>query len=126
MKNAAAAPLPNFSGCLVEEALQLWGWGAPDKGKKRICDHLTAIALLKERGLKGSSIIGAYHVRRVVLLMACALLLYEMTPDTQLDGTMLVHEVLHNIEIAQRIKLATEAAPRAQDVVVDNLLTSCS
>lgn len=99
LKNDAVTSLPNFFGCLVEEAPQLWGWGAPNKEKKRIRDHLAAIVLLKEHGLKGSSVIGAYHDRGVVLLMACALPLYEMTPDAQLDGTVLAHEVLHDTEI---------------------------
>ena len=35
--------------------------GVPDKDKKKIQDHLTAIRILKERGVKGSGIIGAYH-----------------------------------------------------------------
>ena len=40
--------------------------------------------------------------------MACALLLYGMTPDTQLDGTMLAKGPLHDSKVAQRIKEATE------------------
>ena len=40
--------------------------------------------------------------------MACALLLYGMMPDAQLDGTVLVQGPLHDSEVAQRIKEATE------------------
>ena len=73
MKNVAAAPLPDFTGCLIEEAPQVWSWGPPEKQKKRMCDILDAIVFLKNDGLCGASVIGAYHKRRVVPLMARAL-----------------------------------------------------
>jgi hypothetical protein len=68
--------LPDFTGRLIEEALPVWGWRPPDKEKKRLCNHLNAIMLLKQHGLCGTSVIRAYHTRRVALLMARALLLY--------------------------------------------------
>ena len=37
LKNDAAAPLPKFTGCLIEEALEQWRkWGVPEKDKKKI------------------------------------------------------------------------------------------
>jgi hypothetical protein len=80
LKNDAAAPLLDFSYPLIEEAPQVWGWGPPEKEKKRIHDHLTTITLLKQHGLHGTGVIRAYHARRVAPLMARALPLYEMTP----------------------------------------------
>ena len=71
-----AAPLLVYSGCLIEEVLGSWKWGVPDKDKKRIKDHLVALQILKERGMKGSGIIGAYHTRRVASLMARVLPLH--------------------------------------------------
>jgi hypothetical protein len=71
LKNAAAAPFPNFTGC--------GGGGPPENEKKRFRDLLDAIALLKNHSLHGTSVIGAYHARRVALLMARALPLYKMT-----------------------------------------------
>jgi hypothetical protein len=44
---------------------------------------------------------------RVAPLMACALSLYEMTPDVPLNGMMLMHETLRDTEVAQRIKDTT-------------------
>jgi Na+-transporting methylmalonyl-CoA/oxaloacetate decarboxylase beta subunit len=44
---------------------------------------------------------------RVAPLMVCALLLYEMTPDVPLNGMMLMHEMLRDTEVAQRIKDTT-------------------
>ena len=37
IKNDAAAPLPEFTGRLIEEVLELWRrWGVPEKDKKKI------------------------------------------------------------------------------------------
>jgi len=36
VKDDAAAPLPAFSGRIVEEVLESWKWGVPDKDKKKI------------------------------------------------------------------------------------------
>ena len=80
MKNDPAAPLSDFTGRLIEEVPPVWGWGPPEKEKKRMRDILDAIVFLKNHGLHGANVIGAYHVRRVVPLMARALPLYEMTP----------------------------------------------
>ena len=44
--------------------------------------------------MKGSGIIGAYHMRRVVPLMVHALPLHQMVPRASLEGTVLVDEVL--------------------------------
>ena len=73
VKDDVAAPLPVFSGCIIKEVPGSWKWGVLDKDKKRIKNHLTAIQILKERGMKGLGIIGAYHTWRVVPLMSRAL-----------------------------------------------------
>ena len=72
VKNDTTAPLPDFTRRLIEEAPPMWGWGPPEKEKKRLHDLLDAIALLKNHGLYGAIVIGAYHVRGVASLMACA------------------------------------------------------
>ena len=88
------APLPVFSGHVIEEVPGSWKWGVLDKDKKRIKDHLVALQILKERGVKGSGIIGAYHTRRVALLMSRVLPLYLMVPEASLKGMTLVDEAL--------------------------------
>ena len=80
----------------------------PEKDKRRIQDHLAAIRILKEWGVKGSGIIGAYHTRRVALLMRRALPLHMMVPGASLDGTVLAEGALSPFEVAQRIKEAME------------------
>ena len=60
IKNDAAAPLPEFTGRLIEEAPESWRkWGVPEKDKKKIQDHIAAIYILRESDLKGSGVIGA-------------------------------------------------------------------
>ena len=37
LKNDATAALPEFIGCLIEEASESWRkWGVPEKDKKKI------------------------------------------------------------------------------------------
>ena len=109
LKNDAAALLPEFTGRLVEEVLDSWRkWGVLEKDKKKIRNHLIAIQILKERGLKGSGIIRAYHTRRVAPLMRHALPLYGMAPEASFIGMALAEGALPNSEIAQRIKEAME------------------
>ena len=89
VKDDAAAPLPVFSGCVIVDAPGSWKWGVPAKEKKHINDLLAAIRTLKDRGMKGSGIIGAYHAWRVAPLMRRALPLYVMTLGASFDGMSL-------------------------------------
>ena len=65
LKNDPAAPLSVFFEHLVEEVLPSWPWGPPVKEKKRMHDVLKALAFLKTHSLRGASVIGGYHTRRV-------------------------------------------------------------
>ena len=101
LKNDAAALLPEFTGRLVEEVPDSWRkWSVLEKDKKKIRDHLIAIRILKERGLKGSGIISSYHARRVVPLMRRTLPLYAMAPGASFDGMALAKGVLSPSEVA--------------------------
>jgi hypothetical protein len=85
---------------VIEEVSKQWRkWGVPEKDKKKIQDHITAIRILKEIGLKGPDIIRAYHARRVAPLMV---------PGASLLGMTLAEEALPNSEITQHIKEAME------------------
>ena len=76
VKNDAAAPLPVFTRRYIVETPGSWGWGVMGKEKKHLNNLLAALRTLKERGVKGSGIIGTYHARRVAPLMARTLPLY--------------------------------------------------
>ena len=93
VKDDAAAPLLVFSGHVIQEAPRPWRWGVPIK-EKNINDLLAALQFLKDRGMKGSGIIGAYHARRVAPLMARVLPLHQMAPRASFKGTVLVDEAL--------------------------------
>ena len=67
--------------------------GVPEKDKKKIRDHIAAIDILKESNLKGSSVIGAYHARRVAPLMMRVLPLYVMVPKASFDRIALTEGV---------------------------------
>ena len=105
LRNNDATPLPIFTGHLIEEAPDVWRYGAIRKEQKGLNDLLKAIMTLKSHGLHGSGIIGAYHVRRLAPLMARALPMYKMTPNSAPKGMVLVAgEALSVGEMAQRIK----------------------
>ena len=94
------APLPVYTGRLIEQAPGSWKWGVPNKDKKRIKDHLAALQILKDKGVKGSGIIGAYHMRRVAPLMSHALPLHLMAPGASLEWTTLADGALPPTEVA--------------------------
>ena len=100
VKDDVAAPLPVFSGRIIEEVPGLWKWGVLNKDKNGIKDHLVALQILKERGMMGSGIIGAYHMWRVASLMSHVLPLYLMVPRASLEGTALVDEALTPSKVA--------------------------
>ena len=114
-----SATLPRYTGCLIEEALESWSWGIQLKDKKHLSYLLSALQVLKERGVKGAGIIGAYHARRVALLMARVLSLHRMMPGMSFKGTVLVDEALPFSEVAQRIKEATEPTKDSKGSVLD-------
>ena len=93
------SPLLEFFGRLIEEAPDSWKWGVPEKDKKKIWDHLTAIRILKESDLKGSGIIRAYHMRRMAPLMRHVLPLYAMVPEASFIGTVLAEGALSSSEV---------------------------
>ena len=58
--------------------------------------------------MKGSGIIGTYHVRGVAPLMRRAFPLHMMAPRASLDGTTLAEGALSPSEVVQHIKEVME------------------
>jgi hypothetical protein len=105
LRNDLDDPFLIFSGSFIESAPKTWVWVPPAKEQDRLEDHLKAIAILKERGLHGVGIIGAYHVRRLAPLMAHTLSMYRMTPQSPPDGTvMLAEDALSVGAVEQHLK----------------------
>lgn len=114
LKNVAAPALPEltlsaFSDNVVGAASERWMWGILGKDMKRIKDHLAPIKILKDKGLDGVGMIGAYHQRRVAPLMARALPLHRMTPGAPSKGTVLTGAPITFSKIAQCIKDAMDS-----------------
>jgi hypothetical protein len=82
LKNNDATPLPIFSDRSIEEALDVWRYRPIAKTQRKLGDLLWAIETLKCVGLRGASVIRAYHIRRLAPLMAHRLRMWEMMPDS--------------------------------------------
>lgn len=110
LKNGADPTLPGhvlseFTGCVIEVPPETWAkWGLTKKEKRIIEDHVVAIQILREHGLRGSGVISAYHGRRAAPLMARVFPLHKMVPVLPLEGTVMSKEPLACSEITQCIK----------------------
>jgi len=69
--------------------------------------------------MKGSRIIGAYHMRRVAPLMARTLPLHQMALGASLIGTLLAEGALPPSEVAQHIKEVMEPSRDVDDSTLD-------
>ena len=92
--------MPVFSGCIIKEAPGSWRWGILVKERKNIDDLLAALQTLKDKGMRGSGIIDAYHARTVTPLMARVLRLHQMVSGAPFEGTTLINEALPPSEVA--------------------------
>jgi hypothetical protein len=73
--------------------------------QQRPGDLLRSIETLKGASLRGASVIKAYHVRRLAPLMEHKLWMWEMTPDSVLEGTVMVsEEAITPDEVEDRLK----------------------
>jgi hypothetical protein len=70
-----------YTGHGVFEALEERKFDVPLDDEDKITNHLIAIGILKECGLKGVGVIGAYHARGLAPLMRHALPLLLMALD---------------------------------------------
>nr|XP_034594543.1 nascent polypeptide-associated complex subunit alpha, muscle-specific form-like [Setaria viridis] len=93
---------------VIEAAPELWSYGPVEKEKKRITGLLQAIKRLKEKGLTGAGVIGAYHAQRVAPLMLRVRLLADMVPSAPTQGTILATGALADTEIRQRVREALD------------------
>jgi hypothetical protein len=69
--------------------------------------------------VKGSGIIGAYHARMVVPLMACMLPMHWMVPVAPLEVTVLAEGPLANSKITQHLKEAMESLKGSMETAIE-------
>ena len=62
LRNDDDDPLPIFTDRLIEEAPDVWRYGHIKKEQKRLGDLLKAIVTLKSCSLRGTDVIGEYHI----------------------------------------------------------------
>jgi hypothetical protein len=105
LKNNSAIPLLIFSGHPIEEAPDTWRYGPIAKEQRRLGDLLWTIETLKGTSLHEASVIGAYHMRRLAPLLARTLQMWEMTPDSMPEGTVMVSgEAISPGEVEDHLK----------------------
>ena len=110
LKSQAVGPLSPYIGRTPSYSISPRHWSdGPTGPPRRRLDHiLNALRTLKEIGLSGAGVIGAYHARRLAPLMAREYLMYQMVPAISLDDTAKAGERLKDSEIQQRIREALD------------------
>jgi hypothetical protein len=81
--------LPSFSQRVVTVVGSNWRYGAPRKRQKNLEPLLKALEELREGGLTAAGVVAAIHRRRVLPLTERRLLLSEMTPGVDLEGSQM-------------------------------------
>ena len=92
--------LSEYTGRMLTECLDKWGWGAPTVEHKRLYPLLAGLAKLRQEGVTTAMVAVAFHKRRVLPLAQRVLLMWEMTPEASLVGTQMLEETVTAAEIA--------------------------
>jgi hypothetical protein len=86
--------LPPFSQRVVTVAADAWRHGTPHERQKNLEPLLKALEALRKGGLTAAGVIAAIHHRRVLPLAERRLLLWEMMPDADLEGSRMSSDPL--------------------------------
>jgi hypothetical protein len=81
--------LPSFSQRVVTAIGSNWRYGAPHERQKNLEPLLKALEELREGGLTVVGVVATIHRRRVLPLTERRLLLLEMTPGVDLEGSQM-------------------------------------
>jgi hypothetical protein len=83
-----------FSQRVVTVAADAWRYGTPHDRQKNLEPLLKALEALRKGGLTAAGVIAAIHRRRVLPLAERWLLLWEMTPEANLEGSRMSSDPL--------------------------------
>jgi hypothetical protein len=86
--------LPPFSQRVVTVAADAWRHGTPHERQKNLEPLLKALEALRKGGLTAAGVIAAIHRRRMLPLAERRLLLWEMTPEADLEGSRMSSDPL--------------------------------
>jgi hypothetical protein len=81
--------LTSFSQRVVTAACSNWHYGAPRDRQKNLQPLLEALQVMRDGGLTAAGVVAAIHRRRVLPLTERRLLLSEMTPGVDLEGSQM-------------------------------------
>jgi hypothetical protein len=95
--------LPSFSQRVVTAAGSNWRYGTPRKRQKNLQPLLKALEELREGGLTAAGVVAAIHRRRVLPLTKRRLLLSEMTPRVDLEGSQMSSVPLPTDDLHRRV-----------------------
>jgi hypothetical protein len=95
--------LPSFSQRVVTTAGRNWRYGAPRERQKNLQPLLEALQELRDGGLTAAGVVAAIHRRRVLPLMERRLLLSEMAPGVDLEGSQMSSVPLPADDLHRRV-----------------------
>jgi hypothetical protein len=80
-----------------------WRYGAPRDRQKNLQPLLEALQELRDGGLTAAGVVAAIHRRRVLPLTERRLLLLEMTPGVDLEGSQMSSVPLPADDLHRRV-----------------------
>jgi hypothetical protein len=95
--------LPSFSQRVVTTVGSIWRYGAPRERQKNLQPLLEALQVLRDGGLTAAGVVAAIHRRRVLPLAERRLLLSEMTPGVDLEGSQMSSDPLPADDLHRRV-----------------------
>jgi hypothetical protein len=98
--------LPSFTQRVVTVAADAWRYGTPHDRQKNLQPLLKALEVLQKGGLTASGVIAAIHRRRVLPLAKRRLPLWEMTTETDLEGSRMSSDPLPVDDLHGRVAVA--------------------
>ncbi|KAL6845243.1 hypothetical protein ACP4OV_024738 [Aristida adscensionis] len=100
--------LPEFNFQLFEAVQPSWDWGAGEKERGKLGNHLRALAILRDRGLTAAGVIAEYQVRGIAPLMAREVRLDRMPGGRPVAGTSLTLEEIEEEKVVRRLSDALD------------------
>jgi hypothetical protein len=95
--------LPSFSKRVVTAARTNWRYGPPRERQKNLQPLLEALQELRDGGLTAAGVVAAIHHRRVLPLTEQRLLLSEMVPGVDLEGSQMSSVPLPADDLHRRV-----------------------